>query len=258
MTKVRTIVRDRRALRRRRCPCGASATSSTTTSATAATAAGSRPPVNSAVIDTLVTEPMVISTRLGGMVSDIALERRQQRRQLARMRAAASHLGEQHRRHRGHVGRLRAGDAGHQIHRAEQHVRQPAAHVADQGGEERHHHPRDAGHLHQQAEEHEHRHRQQQQVGHALVHPVHHDRQRHGAGQAEIRQRGDAEREGDRHADADAGGDDDDEEHDQAAEAHRQQHWLRRSTAAPRCRRRSPAPGRSCAMWWSRAGAAAR
>ena len=46
----------------------------TTSNATAATAAGSSPPVNSAVIDTLVTEPMVISTRLGGMVSDIALE----------------------------------------------------------------------------------------------------------------------------------------------------------------------------------------
>src|SRR4051812_9227611 len=45
-----------------------------TTSAPAATAAGNSPPVNSAVIDTLVTEPMVISTRLGGIVSDIALE----------------------------------------------------------------------------------------------------------------------------------------------------------------------------------------
>ncbi len=46
----------------------------TTTSATAATAAGSNPPVNSAEIDTFVTDPMVISTRLGGIVSDIALE----------------------------------------------------------------------------------------------------------------------------------------------------------------------------------------
>ena len=36
------------------------------------TSAGSRPPVNSAAIDTPVTEPMVISTRLGGIVSDIA------------------------------------------------------------------------------------------------------------------------------------------------------------------------------------------
>ncbi len=33
------------------------------------TSAGSRPPVNSAAIDTPVTEPMVISTRLGGTVS---------------------------------------------------------------------------------------------------------------------------------------------------------------------------------------------
>ena len=40
----------------------------------AATSAGSRPPVNSPAIETPVTEPMVISTRLGGMVSDIAPE----------------------------------------------------------------------------------------------------------------------------------------------------------------------------------------
>ncbi len=36
---------------------------------TASTRPGSRPPVNSAAIETPVTEPMVISTRLGGMVS---------------------------------------------------------------------------------------------------------------------------------------------------------------------------------------------
>ncbi len=35
----------------------------------ASTTLGSRPPVNSAAIETPVTEPMVISTRLGGMVS---------------------------------------------------------------------------------------------------------------------------------------------------------------------------------------------
>ena len=52
----------------------ASATRRTTASASASTSAGSRPPVNSAAIDTPVTEPMVISTRLGGMVSDIAPE----------------------------------------------------------------------------------------------------------------------------------------------------------------------------------------
>src|SRR6185312_3348213 len=46
----------------------------TTTRLIAATAAGSNPPLNSAEIETLVTEPMVISTRLGGIVSDIALD----------------------------------------------------------------------------------------------------------------------------------------------------------------------------------------
>ena len=38
-------------------------------SATASTSAGSRPPVNSAAMETPVTEPMVMSTMEGGMVS---------------------------------------------------------------------------------------------------------------------------------------------------------------------------------------------
>src|SRR5580658_5303465 len=46
----------------------------TTTRAIAATKAGNNPPVNSAEIDTFVTDPMVIKTRLGGIVSDIALD----------------------------------------------------------------------------------------------------------------------------------------------------------------------------------------
>ena len=45
-----------------------------TTSASAATRAGSSPPVNNPAIETLQTEPMVIKTKLGGMVSDIAPE----------------------------------------------------------------------------------------------------------------------------------------------------------------------------------------
>jgi hypothetical protein len=40
--------------------------------AIAPTTAGMKPPVNSAEMETPVTEPMVIKTRLGGMVSDIA------------------------------------------------------------------------------------------------------------------------------------------------------------------------------------------
>ena len=45
-----------------------------TQSASASTSAGNSPPLNSAAIDTPVTEPIVMSTRLGGIVSDIAPE----------------------------------------------------------------------------------------------------------------------------------------------------------------------------------------
>src|SRR5664280_3757107 len=43
-----------------------------THSASANTSAGNRPPLNNAAIETPVTEPMEIRTRLGGIVSDIA------------------------------------------------------------------------------------------------------------------------------------------------------------------------------------------
>ena len=46
----------------------------TTASASASTSAGRSPPVNSAAIDTLATEPITISTTLGGIVSAIAPE----------------------------------------------------------------------------------------------------------------------------------------------------------------------------------------
>ena len=57
-----------------RAPCASSRqrNHATAASTSASTAPGSRPPVNSAAIDTPVTEPMVISTRLGGIVSLIA------------------------------------------------------------------------------------------------------------------------------------------------------------------------------------------
>jgi hypothetical protein len=44
------------------------------TGVTAATAAGRFPPVNGAEIETFVTDPIAIGTRLGGIVSDMALE----------------------------------------------------------------------------------------------------------------------------------------------------------------------------------------
>ena len=48
------------------------------------------------------------------------------------MLAALAHFGEQHRRDGGHVGGFRAGNAGDQIHRAQQHVGQAAPDMADQ------------------------------------------------------------------------------------------------------------------------------
>ena len=78
------------------------------------------------------TEPIVISTRLGGIVSAMRPGRRQQRDELAGLVAALLHLGKQHRGHRRHVGGLGARDAGHEVHGAEQHVGEAAAHVAEQ------------------------------------------------------------------------------------------------------------------------------
>ena len=69
------------------------------------------------------------------------------------------HFRKQHRRDRRHVGRLRAGNAGHQIHRAEQHIVTGRRAHGRSGWPESHHRARHAGHLDQQAEEHEQRHR---------------------------------------------------------------------------------------------------
>ena len=63
------------------------------------------------------------------------------------MLAALAHLGEQHRRHRRHVGGLRSRNAGHQEHGTKQHMDSPAADMANKGNKERNHHPGDAGHL---------------------------------------------------------------------------------------------------------------
>ena len=117
----RSTIWRRRARRHRRLAC-AYATTTTTSNASRRTSAGTRPPVNNAAIETPVTEPMVISTRLGGIVSAIAPEAASSATSSPALLAAPFHLGKQHRRDRRHVGGLRAGDAGHQIHRPEQHV----------------------------------------------------------------------------------------------------------------------------------------
>ena len=86
----------------------------------------------------------------------------------------------------GHVGGLGARNARYQIHRADQHVVQPAADMAQQAGQERHHGARHAGHLDEQAEEHEQRHRQQDEVAHALVHAANQHHQRRVRRQRQI------------------------------------------------------------------------
>ena len=96
--------------------------------------------------------------------------RGEQRDQVALLRTASLHLGKQHGRDRRHVRRLGPGDARYQIHRAHQHVVQPAAHVAQQVAQERDHRLRHAGHLDQQAEKDEQRNGEQDQMRHAFVH----------------------------------------------------------------------------------------
>ena len=99
------------------------------TSTAATTRAGSKPPANKAEIETPVTEPIMISTRLGGMVSLIAADAASMRDQLALMGAAPLHFREQHGRHRRHVRRLGARNAGNQVHRRQQRIGQAAPHV---------------------------------------------------------------------------------------------------------------------------------
>ncbi len=75
---------------------------------------------------------------------------REQGDEIAGLGAARLHFRKQHRRHRRHIGGLRARNARNQIHRADQHVMQSAADMAEQAGQKRHHGARHAGHLDQQ------------------------------------------------------------------------------------------------------------
>ena len=142
------------------------------------------PPVNSAAIETPVTEPMVMRTRLGGMVSVWAPVADSSATRSPGVRAARLHLGEQHRRDRRHVGGLRAGDARRRgTSRRAARSSSPPRTWPMRLGEKADHGARHAGDLDQEAEEHEQRHRQQDDVRHALVHPAHHDGQRRAGGE---------------------------------------------------------------------------
>ena len=184
-------------------------------SPTASTMPGTRPPVNRAAIETPVTEPMVISTIEGGTVSVCAPVAASSATRSPPLAPRAIISGNSAGCDRRHVRRLRARNAGNQIHRADQHIGQSAADMAEQAGQKAHHGPRHPGHLDQHAEEHEQRHREQDQVRHALVHAPDQGHHRHPRGERQVAERRQREGEGDRHAGKHADPDDTDEEHQQ-------------------------------------------
>ena len=74
--------------------------------------------MKSAVMDTPVTEPTVISTMLGGIVSDIAPEAESRPIKSPSLVPRLLHFRKERRRHRGHVGGLGAGNARDEVHGA--------------------------------------------------------------------------------------------------------------------------------------------
>ena len=169
-------------------------------SPSAASAAGNRPPVNSAAIETPVTAPTMISTRLGGIVSDIAAEAASCATSSPRRYAAALHFRHQHRRHGRLIRRLGAGDAGNQIHR-----RRSARRKARRGGGRP---ARPAKSTSARAMPVISSNRPSTTNigtasswidGHALVHLADDHRKRHVGGEVDVGEGGDAEAEGDRH-----------------------------------------------------------
>ena len=175
--------------------------------------------------------------------------RRQQRHQVAASGTACLHLREQHRGHRRHVGGLRPGYARNQVHRADQHERQAAAHVAQQVRQEAHHDARHAGHLDQQTKEDEQRHRQQHRVRHAGVHPCNQHRERHVRRQRQVAERGEAEGDGDGNAEEHRHRDHAEEEDQQIEPPERQQHRMQQPEPgehrADQCKREDRLPHRA-------------
>ena len=96
-------------------------------------------------------------------------------RPVAGLGAAPLHFRKQHRRDRRHVGGLRAGNAGDEIHRRDQHDSTGRRARARAGSPGTPPWPaRHAGHFDQQAEKDEQRHGKQDDVRHALIHAADH------------------------------------------------------------------------------------
>jgi len=192
--------------------------------------------VNSAEIDTPVTDPMVISTRLGGIVSVCAPVAASSATRSPGLAPRAFISGNKTGATGRHVGGLGTRDARYQIHRAQEHVVQAAADMAEQAGEKSHHRPRHAGHLDQEPEKHEQRHRQQDEMAHALVHPADQHHQRRVRGQRHIAEDRQSECEGDGNAGEDTSPDHTDEEDHQIEIAEGAQPRLRQPEHADHAR----------------------
>src|ERR1700736_3689140 len=145
---------------------------------TARTSPGSNPPVNSAAIDTPVTDPMVIRTRLGGMVSVCApvADRSATRSPgfAPRLIISGSSTGA--------TAAMSAALAPEmpetRYMAATRTYWRPPRTWPSRLASKADHSARHAGHLDQEAEEYEQRHRQEDQMAHALIHASNH----HGRG----------------------------------------------------------------------------
>src|SRR3954453_22619540 len=104
----------------------------------ASTMPGSNPPVNRAEIDTPVTEPMVISTMEGGIVSVCAPVAAKSATRSPGLAPRSSIWENTQGGDPRHVGCFRARDAGDEIHGSDEHVVEAAAHVAEERGQEAH------------------------------------------------------------------------------------------------------------------------
>src|SRR5690242_15914603 len=136
---------------------------------TASTSVGIKPPAKRAAMEIPVTEPIVISTREGGIVSLIALDAARGD-EFTLFDPAALHFGKQRGRDGRHVGCLGPGDSGYEIHGRKEYVTKTPANMTNERGEEPDHGPGHTCYLDEEAQKDEKRYRKQNQRAHSFVH----------------------------------------------------------------------------------------
>src|SRR5215472_14076347 len=100
----------------------------------ASTTAGKSPPVKSAAIETPVTEPMVMRTKLGGIVSVCAPVADNSATRSPGLAPRCLISGNSTGATAAISAAFRAGNSGHQIHAADENEMQPAADMTNQIG----------------------------------------------------------------------------------------------------------------------------